>query len=317
MTNYVLNPGTKRRRKRRKRRRNVWKGNRRGHRRAALLGWRRQKAKGRKRKKTTSRKRKARKTIRRSSRKTVSRKGRKRKMSRYTKDKIRATKLRKKYGLSSPASAPYGFGPTGRGVELKMGTRKIAPSIYSGSKRAANPRRGKFRYRGRNPMNIVGSITDAFNPGNLKTIAPMLGGMVAANMSRRWVGGQGFVPSMLQSGKPANLVIGVASAGLAAAAASMVAPRYSGAVLMGGVVEAVVGLVNTLTGMGVSGCSGCSGVGCIGCGSGIAGGPADAGVYFQPSNDVLPEAVAQPPAGDAIAPVDPAMVSAFESEDIF
>jgi hypothetical protein len=129
------------------------------------------------------------------------------------------------------------------------------------------------------------SVKAPFNVGELKGVLPLVGGMIANNMARRWLGGATFMPAMLQSGKVGNLVMGAATAGLISAGIGSVMPGMGSKVLIGGLADVLMGTVNTLmSGMtgtsGLGSCGSCQGLGCIGCGALLAGGSADGGVYY-------------------------------------
>jgi len=139
---------------------------------------------------------------------------------------------------------------------------------------AANPRRSSFRYK---MKNFLGGATSAFKKDTLMGAAPIVGGMVTNAMVRTKLGQMDFMPSFLKTGGMGNLGLGIITAGLIGGIAGMAAPKYAGSLLIGGLADVVMGLVNST--MGLSNCAGCQGLGCVGCGAMLAG-PADAGVYL-------------------------------------
>jgi hypothetical protein len=128
-------------------------------------------------------------------------------------------------------------------------------------------------------------VKKPFNVSELKGVLPLVGGMIANNMARRWLGGATFMPAMLQSGQVGNLVMGAATAGLISAGIGSVMPGVGSKVLIGGLADVLMGTVNTLLGSatfsGLGSCGSCQGLGCVGCGALLmAGGSADGGVYY-------------------------------------
>jgi hypothetical protein len=202
---------------------------------------------------------------------------------------------------AAPLPALAGIGGLGAGSmytsagrnprRRRRGRRGRNPSSarYSYRKHRRGGRRGGWR-RFLNPGFAAGELMDSvkapFNVGELKGVLPLVGGMIANNMARRWLGGATFMPAMLQSGKVGNLVMGAATAGLISAGIGSVMPGMGSKVLIGGLADVLMGTVNTLMGgltgtSGLGSCGSCQGLGCVGCGALLmAGGSADGGVYY-------------------------------------
>lgn len=184
-----------------------------------------------------------------------------------------------------------------------------------------NPSRSRFGYRRSKNPGFMDGIKAAFSPKGILGVMPIVGGMIGANMLRKWVGGQSWTPNMLKSGQYANLAVGIAGAGALAMLAGKLAPKYAGSILIGGVAEALTGLANTVTGSSVLGsCGSCSGMGCVGCGAiaMLAGGPADGGAFAGGNRLFNPYAVDQQvPANTASMSNQEDMMDSFTAEDVF
>lgn len=185
-----------------------------------------------------------------------------------------------------------------------------------------NPRRAKFGYRRRrNPVgSLAGSLTSAFSGSTIKTVLPIMSGMVIANFGRRFIGDKSFTPGFLKSGEFGNLAVGVGVAGLASMLTGRFMPGSSGSILVGGVAEALVGMANKLFGRNMlASCGGCQGLGCIGCGALpmlLAGGTADGGVYLNNESGGEASAVFQNQTVGMV-PVNQDVLDSFEGEDVF
>ena len=186
---------------------------------------------------------------------------------------------------------------------------------------ASNPSRSRFGYRRSKNPGFMDGIKAAFSPKGILGVMPIVGGMIGANILRKWVGGQSWTPNMLKSGQYANLAVGIAGAGALAMLAGKLAPKYAGSILIGGVAEALTGLANTVTGSSVLGsCGSCSGMGCVGCGAiaMLAGGPADGGAFAGGNRLFNPYAVDQQvPANTASMSNQEDMMDSFTAEDVF
>jgi hypothetical protein len=305
MTNYVMNPGKKRTRSRAK-----------GSYRKRKVTWKMKRAWSRRRK--AAKKQYAATRTKTFLKKLICRKGAAKRIAR----------LKRSFcGAGAAESKPQGtfakwFGWGKKGISTSRGA-SVAPSYaQAAAKLGFNPRRSRFDYRGRNPaMGILSSVTDAFSLEPIKMALPLMGGMAIANFGRRFVGGQGFMPAFLKSGEYGNLGLGVALSGLAAMLTGRFAPKYSSAVLVGGVAEAVIGAANKMFNKNfLASCGGCQGMGCIGCGAlALAGGAtgAQGGVYMDPAFGQAGDVFENQTAGPSMTAVDADVLDAFESEDIF
>jgi hypothetical protein len=104
---------------------------------------------------------------------------------------------------------------------------------------------------------VVGSLTSGFKPKLIVAMTPYVGGALANAILASQIKKLGFLPSMLKSGI-GGTVTNLASAGLLGAGVGMIAPKYAGAVFMGGVVDAVINLFNESVKplLGLKGCCG-------------------------------------------------------------
>jgi hypothetical protein len=177
--------------------------------------------------------------------------------------------------------------------------------MFLGKNRGRNPRRARFHYRGRRGHNpsvferAKGGVKAAFSPSKLAGLLPVVGGILANNMARNWIGAQ--LPASIQGGLGpgtyGNIIgVGLATSGILGYLSKLVLPRYSEAILKGGIVEVAMSAINQATGLSMKGCAGCQGIGCAGCGglfdyltpgrsvipmmSGLRGGSGDGGVYM-------------------------------------
>jgi hypothetical protein len=105
---------------------------------------------------------------------------------------------------------------------------------------------------------FVGALTKPFQPKLLLGMTPYVGGALGNAILSTWLRNLGFMPQMLKSGIGGS-VVNLASAGLLGAGVGMISPRLAGPVFMGGVVDAVISVVNEYLKpmLGLKGCAGC------------------------------------------------------------
>lgn len=124
--------------------------------------------------------------------------------------------------------------------------RKIAAHTPGG----INPRR---RRRGRNPSwipgyatnpgSLVGSATKGFSLNAITGVVPVAAGAFGNLYLSRTI--SGYAPSIITGNTIGQIGLGVASAGVLAGAVGMVAPKYSGQVLLGGLAQVLTGLIRS------------------------------------------------------------------------
>lgn len=121
----------------------------------------------------------------------------------------------------------------------KRRSRRRNPCRYHRRKRRNRYGHRARRYRrgmSYNPRRI-GGVTAGFRPGNIATVLPVVGGMIANEAVLRVVSTR--VPASLTAGIP-RATLGVATAGILAGLVALLRPSWAAPMLAGGSAHALV-----------------------------------------------------------------------------
>ncbi len=219
MIAMVLNPGTKRRRRKSR-------GRRRGKKVCFTV---RRRARGSRRRRST--RRRARR-IKKGSSAWHARKA-EAYVKKVARDARSAARRASMYDYSSPfarRTAANGRGRRSRRVSYRY--RRARGKARNGS---------TWIPQFKNPGSIVSGATQAFNVKTLSDTLPTIAGFIGNKYVSNFLASLSFVPSMLKTG-PGRSALEVLSAGVLSAGVGLISKKHAGDALLGGVIQAMTGV---------------------------------------------------------------------------